>query len=67
MDTNDKKLKLTLFTAIGALAVGCGMLITSLIMPPPGEIDHSVLVAFGEILTFAGALFGVGFAKKNQK
>jgi len=28
---------------------------------PPGLIDHSVLVAFGEISTFAGALFGVDY------
>ena len=27
-------------------------------------IDHSVLVAFGEISTFAGALFGVDYSYK---
>ena len=30
-------------------------------MPPPGEIHNSVLVAFGEILTFAGAVFGMKY------
>lgn len=29
-----------------------------------GEIDNSVLVAFGEICTFAGALFGVDYSYK---
>ena len=30
-------------------------------VPPPGEIHNSVLVAFGEILTFAGAVFGMKY------
>ena len=34
--------------------------------PPTGVIDASVLTAFGEILTFAGALFGID-AKYKQK
>ena len=31
---------------------------------PSGEIDNIVLVAFGEICTFAGALFGVDYSYK---
>ena len=31
---------------------------------PQGLIDNSVLVAFGEISTFAGALFGVDYSYK---
>ena len=31
---------------------------------PSGEIDNSVLVTFGEICTFAGALFGVDYSYK---
>jgi len=31
---------------------------------PTGEIHHSVLVAFGEVSTFAGALFGVDYSYK---
>lgn len=31
---------------------------------PAGEIHNSVLVAFGEISTFAGALFGVDYSYK---
>ena len=34
--------------------------------PPTGAIDASVLTAFGEILTYAGALFGID-AKYKQK
>lgn len=32
---------------------------------PKGEIHNSVLVAFGEIATFAGALFGVDYSYKK--
>ena len=35
---------------------------------PLGEIHNSVLVAFGETATFAGALFGVDYKyKQNQR
>lgn len=30
-----------------------------LYMPPIGQIDHSVLILIGEVLTFVGALFGL--------
>lgn len=41
--------------------VGAGLLIAGFIVAPVGEIDSSVLVAFGETLTFAGALFGIDY------
>ena len=39
---------------------------------PTGKIDNSVLVGFGEVSTFAGALFGVDYSykykyRKNEK
>ncbi len=52
---------ITLISAIILIAVGCGLLIAGFIVPPPGEIHNSVLVAFGEILTFAGAVFGMKY------
>ncbi len=48
------------WAAVGAMAIVCALLIVALILPPPGHIDNSVLVAFGEICTFAGTVFGVG-------
>lgn len=30
-------------------------------VPPRGEIDASVLTAYGETLTFAGSLFGLDY------
>lgn len=52
---------ITLFAAIFLMVVGCGLLIAGFIVPPPGEIHNSVLIAFGEILTFAGAVFGMKY------
>lgn len=58
---NDKKPTIQLFAAVLLIVVGCGLLIAGFCVPPPGEIHNSVLVAFGEILTFAGAVFGMKY------
>lgn len=60
---NIKKHKPTvqLFAAVFLILIGCALLTAGFIVPPPGEIHSSVLVAFGEILTFAGALFGIDY------
>ena len=52
---------LQLACAVFLIGIGCGLLIGAFILPPPGEIHNSVLIAFGEILTFAGALFGIDY------
>ncbi len=44
----------TLLVLFGVILIASGF-----IAPPLGIIDASVLTAFGEILTFAGALFGI--------
>lgn len=36
-------------------------------VPPTGVIDNSVLVAFGEILTFVGSLFGIDYHYKYKE
>lgn len=45
----------------GCILLGCGFM-----FPPKGEIHSSVLVAFGEILTFAGALFGIDYHYRRE-
>jgi hypothetical protein len=45
--------------------VGVGLLIAGFCVVPVGVIDSSVLVAFGEISTFSGALFGVDYHYKK--
>lgn len=51
------------------LWVACLMCVAGLVLifsgfwvNPEGEIHDSVLVAFGEVATFAGALFGVDYS-----
>ena len=56
-----------LLSAIVMIAVGCSLLIAGFIVPPLGVIDSSVLIAFGEILTFVGALFGIDYHYKSKR
>ncbi len=55
------KLKFQLLTSAALIIVGCGLLIAGFCVPPIGIIDSSVLIAFGEILTFVGAIFGIDY------
>ena len=55
------RLNLQLIVAITLVIVGCALLIAGFIVPPLGVIDSSILVAYGETCTFAGALFGVDY------
>ena len=43
----------------GVVLLFCGVYIT-----PQGEIHESLLVGFGEVATFAGALFGIDYTYK---
>lgn len=56
-----------LLSAVALIVVGAGLLIAGFIVSPTGEIHNSVLIAFGEILTFAGAVFGVRYRYKYGK
>ncbi|MDE6265939.1 MAG: hypothetical protein K2M07_01135 [Muribaculaceae bacterium] len=52
----------SLITLAGLILIGAGFF-----APPVGTIDASVLTAFGEILTFAGALFGMDYHYRFRK
>ncbi|MBR1566473.1 MAG: hypothetical protein IJ649_06890 [Oscillospiraceae bacterium] len=41
------------------MAFGAVICAISLFLPPQGEIDSSVLMLFGQILIYAGSVFGV--------
>ncbi len=56
-----KKEETQLIVACLLVVLGAGLLIAGFIVPPVGIIDSSVLVAFGEIATFAGSLFGIDY------
>lgn len=53
--------KFQIFGAVLLITLGCCLLIAGFYAPPQGEIHSSVLVAFGEILTFVGAIFGIDY------
>jgi hypothetical protein len=52
--------------AVVVTMVGCGLLIAGFIVTPTGEVHNSVLIAFGEILTFAGTLLGISGSSKAR-
>lgn len=56
-----RKSRIQLICATVLCTVGCALLISGFCTPPKGEIHSSVLIAFGEILTFTGALFGIDY------
>ena len=61
-----KKEKTQLIVACLLVVMGTGLLIAGFIIPPVGIIDNSVLIAFGEIATFAGSLFGIDYHYKHK-
>ena len=46
----------------GLILLFCGVFID-----PQGQIHESLLVAFGETATFAGALFGIDYIYKRKQ
>lgn len=55
-----------LVAAVAVTATGCGLLIAGFAVEPPGEIHQSVLIGFGECLTFAGSLLGVDYRYRKK-
>ena len=60
-----KKLQLIIATAL--CIFGCALLVAGFICPPLGEIHPTILTAFGEILTFSGALLGMDYKYRSKK
>lgn len=53
--------RIQLLMAVGLCVCGIILLFSAFWVPPVGIIDSSVLVAFGELLTFVGALMGLDY------
>lgn len=56
-----------LIAAVIMVTLGTGLLISGFCVPPTGVIDNSVLIAFGEIMTFVGSLFGIDYHYRYTK
>ncbi|HCE47380.1 MAG TPA: hypothetical protein DEQ84_01650 [Prevotellaceae bacterium] len=55
-----------LLLAVCLCTFGCALLVAGIALPPAGEIHSSVLVAFGEILTFSGSIVGIDYRYKYR-
>ena len=60
------KLNLRLVVVVILTVVGSGLLIAGFVVPPLGIIHSSVLVAFGETMTFLGGILGVDYNYKYK-
>lgn len=59
--------RLQLVTAVALCIFGCLLLVAGFCAPPVGEVHHSILIAFGEILTFSGSLIGIDYKYRYKK
>lgn len=57
----EQKQDIQLYASLALCAIGCGLLIAAFIVYPLGVIHNSILVAFGEILTFVGSVWGIHY------
>lgn len=64
--TKQDKLNIQLWIATLLVLSGIVLLFWGFLVKPLGEIHNSVLIAFGEMSTFAGALFGVDYTYKYK-
>lgn len=60
------RLNVQLVSAVLIAMSGVALIFMSFWVEPRGIIDSSVLVAFGELSTFSGALFGIDYSYKYR-
>ena len=60
------KLDIQLLTAAVLSIGGLVLLFCGVFIAPQGEVHESILVGFGEVATFAGALFGIDYVYKQN-
>ena len=61
-----KKRDIQFVAAYVIAGFGLGLITLALFLPPVGEIHPSVVAAFGEILTFAGASIGMDYHYRTK-
>jgi hypothetical protein len=60
------KLSIQLLTAALLSIGGLIMLYCGVFIDPQGQVHESLLVAFGEVATFSGALMGIDYVYKKK-
>lgn len=58
------RMEIQLIISVLLIIFGMVMLMMGFWVAPVGVINNSVLIAFGEICTFAGALIGIDYSYK---
>lgn len=61
------RLDIQLITAAVLSVGGLVLLFCGVFIAPQGEVHESILVGFGEVATFAGALFGIDYTYKFKQ
>ena len=61
------KANIQLITAAVLAIGGLVLLFCGVYIAPQGEIHESLLVGFGEVATFAGAIMGVDYSYRSKK
>lgn len=61
------KANIQLITAAVLSVGGLVLLFCGVFIAPQGEVHESILVGFGEVATFAGALFGIDYTYKLKQ
>ena len=56
-----------LVLAVSMASFGAILILTAFFVPPLGVIDPTVLTAFGEILTFSGAVLGIDYKYQSKE
>ena len=60
------KPNIQLITAAVLSIGGLVLLFCGIFIEPQGQIHESLLIGFGEVSTFAGALFGIDYTSKYR-
>ena len=61
-----ERLNIQLITAALLALGGLILLFCGMYIEPKGEIEETVLVAFGEVMTFSGSLMGIDYKYKSK-
>ena len=61
MNINIQLITAAILSFGGLILLFCGIFIA-----PQGQIHESLLIGFGEVATFAGALFGIDYVYKKR-
>ena len=56
-----QKLNIQFWLGVAMIVAGLTLLFMGFWTVPIGEISNSVLIAFGEVLTFVGSIFGIDY------